>query len=84
MKDVILVYEECHGLVGVASSYKAAIDCVIDWAGGVDKIETWNNDEETRCLTPQEQKEIYTWGIKKFNEKCDGEFHLEVDKLWES
>ena len=84
MKDIILVYEECHGLVGVADSYKAAVDCVADWAGGVDKIEIWKNEEETRYLTPREQKEIYTWGIKKFNEKCDGEFHLEVDKLWES
>lgn len=85
MKDVILVYDVCDGVIGVADSYKTAVDCAIDWIGGIDKLEVWADEQETqsRFLTLQEQKDIYKWGIDKFNENC-AEFYLKVKKLWES
>lgn len=85
MKDVILVHDVYDGILGVADSYKTAVDCAIDWIDGVDKLEVWADEQKTqsRFLTLQEQKDIYRWGIDKFNENCV-ELYLRVDKLWES
>lgn len=83
--EVIVIWEECHGVVGVADSYKAAVDCAVDYEGGLDDIEIYR--EEKDCyepLTEQEKKDIYTWGVETFNEKFEERFFLDVFDVWTS
>ena len=81
-KNIIVVYGENHNMIGVADSYKAAVDCVRSWWGG--RIEIYDKElDEFRRVTIDEEKEIYAYGISKFNEFfSDSGFYLEVQKLW--
>ena len=78
VKEVILVKDECHGVIGVGEDYVAAVACAEDWVGG------WRNlyDGEERVLTDEEIKFIFTLDIEKFNELLDGYFCLEIGEFW--
>ena len=78
VKEVILVKDEWHGVIGVAEDYITAVACVEDWLGG------WKDfyDGEERVLTDEEIKSIFTLGIEKFNELLDGYFCLETTEFW--
>lgn len=85
---VILINEEFHGLVDIATDYASAIDCLIvgDWLYGKYLI----YDEETESYRPIEnilgpnwEEEIMSWDIKKFNEFFDGHFYLTVKEVYE-
>lgn len=67
--EIIAIEEECHGIIGVAESYKAAVDCVIDWGC-------------ERPITEEEKENICTWDMNKFNEMFDGQFQMYYIDLW--
>ena len=78
IKEVILIKDEWHGVIGVAEDYKCAVACAEDWVGG------WKDfyDGEERVLTDEEIKSIYSLDIEKFNELLDGYFCLEIGEFW--
>ena len=69
MDEIIAIEEESHGIIGVAESYKAAVDCVINWGC-------------EQPITEKEKENIYTWDIEKFNEMFDGQFQMYYIDLW--
>ena len=81
-KTVILVNDDNHGLIGVAETYKAAIDCLLEWSGG--ELGRYDENNNFVILSEDEIKEVYTYGISKFNEVFDMNFYLDVDILWQS
>lgn len=85
---VILINEDWHGLVDIATDYTSAIDCLIvgDWLYG--KYLIYDEETESYCpieniLGPDWEEEITNWNIKKFNEFFDGHFYLTVKEVYE-
>ena len=86
--EVILI-RECGAEedIAIAKSYSDAVDFLLKeyrlnnywvWVED-DKCGYWKNPP----LTPDIIKEMYAWGIKKFNEVYDGSFELVPYELYE-
>lgn len=78
IKEVILVKEESHGVIGVAENYICAVACVKDWLCGFENL----YDGEKRVLTDEEIESIHFLNVEKFNELFDGYFCLEYEDFW--
>lgn len=85
---VILIDEDWHGLVDIATDYASAIDCLIvgDWLNGKYLIydgKTKSYYSIENILGPDWEEEIMSWGVEKFNEFFDGCFYLTVKEVYE-
>lgn len=67
---IILVNEDCHGLIGLAVDYPRAVDFLIETGWLYDCTEIWVNESEyfLKDALPNWHKEIKNWDIEKFNE----------------
>ena len=81
----IVISEENHGFIGLATDYLWAIDFLIkeDWLDGDTDIyyDHWFLLKE---IFPNWQEEIKSWNIKKFNDFFDGYFYLEPMEVYGS
>ena len=88
MSKVYCVYEDNHGMIGVAKDYPSIIKNLIK--------EKWI-DEDTEILdvygdvsTIKEvfgldwEKDLLQWGIESFNISFDGLFYILPKEIWES
>lgn len=84
---IILVNEECHGLIGVAKDYSAAVRFLIDKDWLNDYTEIWVRDGDYRrlidVLGEDWADKMTNWGLDNFNDFWDGSFCLEEEDLYE-
>ena len=85
---IILVNEECHGLIGVAKDYRAAIRFLIDKDWLNDFTEIWVRDYEYERLSEKLGEDwvdtmTENWNINDFNDFWEGSFYLEEEDLYE-
>lgn len=86
MQEVILVREDNHGLIAVASDYFSAVKFLIEenWLDdtceiGIDEDlkslqELWGDDWIDEVLALD--------GVNKFNDTFDGIFYLSIEKIY--
>lgn len=81
--DIIIITEENHGLIGVAETYTAAINYLIDDSWITEKTELLDEYECTRTLEEMNISldDVRKMSISKFNEVFEGIFNLTVDNL---
>lgn len=80
---VIHIYEDNHGLIGVAKDYKSAIDFLIekDWIDEDTEIEEdWTVE---MAFGKDWKNKIKDFSIKKFNLKFQYSFELEEVDVYE-
>ena len=83
--DVIMVHEDNHGILGVAINYTSAIDMLVEnkWLDTfLTEMYVGNYEYKTLDKLGITIEDIKKWGIDKFNEKFDGLFYLDVDKIY--
>ena len=85
MKSVIMIEEECHGLIGLASSFKSAIIFLIEekWITGDTCLYYRNSWDGVAKMTTLWDKygedwidEITNWSQEDFEENFDGIFYF--------
>lgn len=80
MENVIIVFEENHGLLGIAKNYGRAINLLVedDWLD----LDCLEYDECSSFLehgiTLEKVKKM---SLEEFNELFDGYFHLVLEKV---
>lgn len=87
MKNIYSIYEENHGIVGVAVNYQSAIQGLVkeDWLH--DDIEVIDEDEN--FFTVKEKlgenwlTEIQKWDVSTFNSFFEGVFWISIEKIWD-
>lgn len=81
--DIIIITEENHGLIGVAETYAAAINYLIEDSWITEKTELLDEYECTRTLEEMNISldDVRKMSISKFNEVFEGIFNLTVDNL---
>lgn len=83
---VIIINEDLHGFIGLATNYSCAIDFLVkeNWLN--ENTEIWVNHHGylLKEVFPNWYEEIKSWDIKKFNEffRCD--FDLEPVEVYGS
>lgn len=81
---VIVIYEDNHGMIGIAKDYKNAIDFLLqeNWLNS--KTEVLNSLEEVVTLEELnlDVEAILEWDIEAFNDFFDGLFFLDIDTVW--
>lgn len=79
--NVIIAMSDDHGIIGVAKSYKSAIDCLLDWTGN--ELCYHNDLDGYNYLTNKEDfDKIYNLDIEEFNKKFEGIYSLQIEPLW--
>lgn len=89
MKEVYLIEEENHGIIGVAKDYPSVIDFLIDSNWLDENFEVWVNDGEYLTQTIKEQLgEDWVaimkndWSIEQFSNYFDGCFYLTTEEVY--
>ena len=88
MKKVYVIYEDNHGMIGVANDYLSAIDGLIEekWLNG-DTVMLDDNDN------PSTVKEVFGeewvdlikhWDKDVFNINFEGIFYINIMEIWGS
>lgn len=88
MKRVCCVYEENHGMIGVAKDFSSAIDCLIeqDWLDGNTELV----DEDENLFTVEDKigeewlDKIKKWDITTFNIFFEGYLWINTMEIWGS
>lgn len=81
---VYIIHADIDGVIGVADSYKSAVQFLIDKEWITEDFEIWNREKDySRPLYALEIKpeEIKTWSINKFNDFFNGDFEIEEVNL---
>lgn len=83
MDTVIVINEECHGMIGIAQDYKSVVTFLVN--------EYWlpcyvcDNHEEWKfipdVLGEYWVDKILSWDIDNFNEFFEGAFHLREENI---
>ena len=81
--DIIVITEDNHGLIGIAETYTAAVNYLIENSWITEKTELL---DEYECICTLEEMnisldDVRKMSISKFNEIFEGIFILTVDKL---
>ena len=81
--DIIIITEDNHGLIGIAETYTAAINYLIEDSWITEKTELLDEYECTRTLKEMNISldDVRKMSISKFNEIFEGIFNLTVDNL---
>lgn len=82
--NIIIIYEDNHGVIGVAKDYDNAINLLVQNQWLTTDIEVLNSIEEWISLKELglDIETIRSWDIEAFNDFFDGIFYLDVDFLW--
>ena len=83
---VILVNEDCHGIVAIALEYQDAVDALIelDWLYEDYDIYDEKSDEYypiKMILGADWEEKVASWNIAFFNEFFEGSFYLEEKEV---
>lgn len=79
----ILMYEDNHGLIGLAACYRFAVEFLIEENWLNDFTMVWVNHRGylLKEIFPHWREEIKNWDVETFNKYFDGLFHLECMKI---
>lgn len=83
MKRVVLIYEDIHGLIGVALNYYNAVKCLIGNGWIDDNTEVWHDGTQGWKKLKDMQGEDWAdvmlehWDIDDFNDFWEKSFILE-------
>lgn len=81
---VIVIYEDNHGMIGIAKDYESAINFLLQnhWLDSEFEI----MDENYKLVALKDLNvsigDIRQMDIDKFNEFFDGCFYLDIDTVW--
>lgn len=81
---VIVIYEDNHGMIGIAKDYESAINFLLQnhWLDSEFEI----MDENYKWVALKDLNvsigDIRQMDIDKFNEFFDGCFYLDIDTVW--
>ena len=88
MKKVYCVYEDNHGMIGLATDYISAIDGLINENWLHEKIEMVDENDNLFLLKEKLGKKwlekIKSWNVEKFNIFFDGIFWINQMEIWGS
>lgn len=84
--NVINIDEECHGHIGIAADYQAAISFLVNKNWLASFTEVYAIDDKWRSLKDmfgdEWEKTIRSWTLNQFNEVFDGCFYLRDEPLY--
>lgn len=81
---IYMIHTDNDGIIGVADSYKSAVQFLINEDGLTEDFEIWDREEDncrplyTLGIKPEE---IKTWDISKFNDFFEGDYYIEETNL---
>lgn len=78
---VYIIHEDNHGVLGVADSYKSAVQFLVDEEWMTGEFEIWDKEEFCYRTIPINPEEIKTWKRNKFNDFFFGVFEIEETDL---
>jgi hypothetical protein len=89
MKKVYCVYEDNHGMVGIAKDYSSAIDGLVKekWLDGdTEMLDDNNNPSTVKKIFGEENwiDLIKHWDEDTFNIFFDGIFYIDTMEIWGS
>ena len=88
MKRVCCVYEDNHGMIGVAKDYSSAIDGLIeeDWLdGNTEMLDDNDNSSTVKEVFGEEWIELIKhWDKDTFNINFEGIFYINTMEIWGS
>lgn len=88
MKKVYCVYEDSHGMIGVAKDYPSAIKNLIKekWVDNSTKmLDVYGNPSTViEVFGSDWEKYLLYWGVEAFNISFDGLFYIYPMEVWES
>ena len=88
MKTVMVIYEDNHGVVGIATNYLSAIKFLIEREWIHNKVELIQDDYTIATIEQNLgkawQSTIKEWNRKEFNDYFDGLFYIGERELFEA
>lgn len=86
MNTVIIIREECHGVIGVARDYESAIAFLVNecWlpCPVCDRHEEWKDIQE--ILGEDWVDRLLAWDIDNFNEFFEASFYLSEEEVYKA
>lgn len=87
MKTAVVIYEDNHGMVGLAVDYESAIDFLVlnKWLSPTMELLLEDNSLSTieEDLGENWLQLIRLWSMKEFNNYFDGLLYLDVEKIYD-
>lgn len=87
MKTAVVIYEDNHGMVGLAVDYESAIDFLVlnEWLKPKMELLLEDNSISTveEDLGENWLQLIRLWPMKVFNSYFDGLFYLDVETIYD-
>lgn len=87
MKTAVVIYEDNHGMVGLAVDYESAIDFLVSNEWLKPKMELLLEDNSIATLEEALGKNwlqlIRLWPMKVFNNYFDGLLYLVVERIYD-
>lgn len=87
MKTAVVIYEDNHGMVGLAVDYESAIDFLVlnKWLSPKMELLLEDNSLSTieEDLGENWLQLIRLWPMKEFNNYFDGLLYLDVEKIYD-
>ena len=88
MSKVYCVYEDNHGMIGLATNYSSAIDGLIneDWLdGNTEMLDDNDNPSTVKDILGKEWIDfIKHWDKNTFNIFFEGIFYINIMEIWGS
>lgn len=87
MKTAVVIYEDNHGMVGLAVDYESAIDFLVlnNWLSPTMELFLEDNSLSTieEDLGENWLQLIRLWPMKEFNNYFDGLLYLDVERIYD-
>lgn len=87
MKTAVVIYEDNHGMVGLAVDYESAIDFLVSNEWLKPKMELLLEDNSIATLEEDLGENwlqlIRLWPMQVFNSYFDGLFYLDVERIYD-
>jgi hypothetical protein len=87
MKTAVVIYEDNHGMVGLAVDYESAIDFLVlnEWLSPTMELLLEDNSLSTieEDLGENWLQLIRLWTMKEFNNYFDGLLYLDVERIYD-
>ena len=87
MKTAVVIYEDNHGMIGLAVDYESAIEFLVSnkWLEPTTELLLDDNSLSTveEDLGENWLQLIRLWSMKVFNNYFDGVFYLDIKNIYE-